>query len=208
MVLKDTNTEQNTSNSKSISNYFSIRDIEDCKFRLKIVEIGPELKSEDIKLDRLLELFISGKKRYEFYVILKKINNQISSKEFNEEKLITFKEMVIGLLEEFLNTSTSGYKMDKITIPYLFSVLKKSFFKLKLSSKRRVADSSITKNVDFHSKNSDLMVKSFDLAIRYLTNEQEDIILAALNYLFKFLDEPMNITPKGGSPTTVKQFLI
>jgi hypothetical protein len=170
-------------------------------FKIIPVEIGPEIRSEDIKLDRLLELFISGKKKYEFYLILKKINNQISSKEFNEEKLISFKEMVLVLLEEFLTTSeTSGQKMDKITIPYLFTVLKKSFFKLKSSSKRRLADPSITS--DFYIKNTELMVKSFDLAIKFLTNElQEDIILAALNYLFKFLDEPMNIQQKSQQMT-------
>jgi hypothetical protein len=135
---------------------------------------------------------------------LKRIYNQISSKEFKEEKLISFKEYTIGLLEELLSSNQND-KLDRITIPYIFTVLKKSFFKLKTSSKRRgFTESNSAKSLEIQQKNSELMVKSFDIALKYISTDlHEDIILSALNYLFKFLDEPISISYKDNPQTSV-----
>jgi hypothetical protein len=51
------------------------------------------------------------------------------------------------------------------------------------------------------------MVRAFDIAVKYLTNNlQEDIVLSALNFLYKFLDEPISITYKNVPQQMVKLY--
>jgi hypothetical protein len=85
------------------------------------------LKSEP-KLDRLFELLSTVKKKFEFYQIIKKINNYFSTKELKEDKLINFKEILLRRLEEF---SEKKELTDKILIPFIFTALKKACFKIK-----------------------------------------------------------------------------
>jgi hypothetical protein len=192
-IIKENGSSEGSRQQLKNQNYFSIKDIDD-------MEIGEELKSEDIKLDRLLELMTIVKKKLEFFQVLKKINNYISTQEFKEEKLIAFKEMMLFRLEEF---SEKNEITDKIVMPFFFSVLKKAFFKIKPVNgtnqqmrKRNSVDLNMQKLINSSSmeKNSELMLKIFKLSFTFLKTEiQEDISLSALNYIVRYLEDNVQI---------------
>ncbi len=145
-----------------------------------------------------MELLLIVKKKYELYQVLKKINHFITTKEFNEDKLNQFKEIVISYLEDFLTK-----KNDKILITYIFNILKKAFFKVRdINSNISRSKSKFFKTdkivFQVNEKNSELMLKSFNIALKYLRQDlQEDITLSALNYVFKYLEESIALNING-----------
>jgi hypothetical protein len=162
------------------------------------------------------------KKKFEFFQLLKKINNFISTKEFKDDKLITFKELLYKRVEEF---SEKKDLSDKILMPYIFAVLKKSFFKIKSSNGGNTSSRFGKKNLKRNSteanylnmnskglslfssganqsnsiensegKNLLLLIKFFDISFLFLRVDiQEDISLSALNYIVKNLEDNMQL---------------
>lgn len=206
-------------------NYFSIKDINDSIYNIFLfkfkVDIGEELKGEP-KLDRLLELLMIVKRKFEFFELIKKINNYISTKEFKEEKLILFKELLYKRVEEF---SEKIELNDKILLPYIFNVLKKAFFKIRSSnggmstkynqkrnSIRKTSDANLNKNKileleNNQEKNSALIVKYFVISFLFLRVDiQEDISLSALNYIVKHLEENVQVVIDGKMTNTDEYF--
>lgn len=173
-----------------------------------LVELGEEIKG-GIKLDRLLELLTIVKKKFEFYQILKKISNYYSTKEFKEEKLLKFKEILFKRLEEFSEKKDMN---DKILIPFIFHLLKKAFFKIKNSNggqkslkmlQRSGSDrsldnsSSLTKtqpedNEKMQITNNELLIKFFTVSFLFLRVDiHDDIALSSLNYINKYFEETL-----------------
>ncbi len=166
-----------------------------------------------MKLDRLLELLSIVKRKYEFFQILKKFNNCFTTKEFVDNKLNNFKELIYTRVSEFAEKKDLS---EIIIIPYIFALLKKVFFRMKTSNgnrdKRRKSIPSVKilnkeeskKNEDLiKTKNSELLIKYFFISFTFLRNDiHEDISLSALNFIFKYLEEAL-IFYVNGKPTTV-----
>ncbi len=173
-----------------------------------------------MKLDRLLELLSIVKRKYEFFQILKKFNNCFTTKEFVDNKLNNFKELIYTRVSEFAEKKDLS---EIIIIPYIFALLKKVFFKMKTSNgnrdRRRKSTPSLKnliaiteeskKNEDFLKiKNSELLIKYFYISFSFLRNDiHEDISLSALNFIFKYLEEAL-IFHVNGKVTTVNNFIL
>lgn len=187
------------------SNFFSIHDIEE-------VELSGELRSNKIKLERLLELLGLVKKKYEFYEVLKKLNSYIKKKELDEEKLLQFKEKIVKRLEELTENKELCELYDQILIPYIFLTMKNLFFKpftIKRNSQRKDSlikfkdeiinifdmsenGSKENKNID-KEKSLILLINSFKFSFRFLEKMEKeihtDILLSSINYIFKIFEE-------------------
>ncbi len=137
-----------------------------------------------------MELLLVVKKKYELYLVLKKINNYISTKEFSEDKFMQFKEILLLYLENLLTQSP-----DKILVPFIFNLLKKSFFKIKDVNKNRSSRKFIKAEKNnipiIDEKNSDMIMRSLTIAFKYMKLDlMEDITLSALNYVMKNFEPP------------------
>lgn len=102
-------------------------------------------------------------------------------------------------LEEF---SEKKHLTDKLVLPFIFTLLKKAFFKLKSPANgggkkpnRKHSGGDIKTDFEqISQKNSELMLKTFATAFNFLRVDiQEDVSLSALNYISKYLEEPLNI---------------
>lgn len=186
------------------SQFNTVRDIEE-------IDVETELQNEP-PLDRLIVLLNGVKKKFDFYSLLKQINSHIAGKEFKEEKLLEFKEILLKRLEEF---SEKRELDDKILLPYIFTVLKKAFFKLaksqnggqptnkqdKLGSKsprnKIESNNKLQMQVDYEKiqeRNCELLIKFFTVSFSFLRVDiQEDITLSALNFIFRYLEEALPI---------------
>ncbi len=164
-----------------------------------------------------MELLSIVKRKYEFYQILKKFNNFFTTKEFVDDKLNNFKELLYTRISEFAEKKELS---DRILIPYIFALLKKVFFRVKTSNgakekKRRQSTSSLPPTPSDESrrneeilrnKNTELLIKFFKISFSFLRNDlHEDISLSALNFIFKYLEESL-IMYINGKPTTVILF--
>jgi hypothetical protein len=110
--------------NESIS-FNSIQDIQD-------IDITEELKGEDLGLNKLLELLDLISKKYEFFVILKRISKFICNKDYTIEKLQVFKEKLIQIFENLIDFKEFH---DIVVIPFLFEIFRNIFFKTKSSEK-------------------------------------------------------------------------
>jgi hypothetical protein len=101
----------------------------------------------------LLELLKTVKKKYDFLEILKQLNNFVCTKEFKESKLLIFKELLLKRLEEF---SEKKELTDKVSIPFIFLILKKAFFKAQNPNGGNVARKRAinTNNSNYNSNNT------------------------------------------------------
>lgn len=64
----------------------------------------------------------------EYYIILKKVNQNLIMSEFTLEKMNIFKHKLILLLKNYVENFNSS---DALILPIIFYVLKRSFYKLK-----------------------------------------------------------------------------
>jgi len=179
----------------------------------------------------------------EYYVLLKRVNQNLVLTEFTLEKMNIFKDKLINLLKKLAETSNPS---DIILLPTIFFVLKRSFYKLKkdtkimlrqMNSKNNFNDSFIRKNsngsasndknsnlnsninnINSNSnnneksnpnnqilfkykdenekknfvRNGELLLESMKISCNFLdVNIHEDISISALNYIYKFLEEPI-----------------
>lgn len=158
----------------------------------------------------------------EFYVLFKRVNQNLVMSDFTLEKMNIFKEKLIYLLKNFLESSNSS---DIILLPIMFSVAKRSFFKLKKeimgmlkqmnenNSKKTIVDKNNIDNkminpnnnnqISFkykdenerknHLRNGELLLESIRISLNFLdVNWHEDISISALNYIYKFFEEPLH----------------
>ncbi len=146
---------------------------------------------------------MTEKKKFEFFKILKRLNDFINTSEFKEAKLIKFKEILTNRLQESLDRIETT---DKILVPFIFGTLKNAFFKTqnqngggsrnkKKHSSSKISSDEINKSktLDFETvnfKNVELMTRCFVLAFSFLRNDiHEDICLSALNFIHRYLEE-------------------
>jgi len=150
---------------------------------------------------------MSAKKKFEFYQILKRLTDFMSTSEFREGKLIKFKEILVNRLQE---TADKIDSTDKILVPFIFGTLKNAFFKTqsqngggsrynkkKGSSRNQNDEKNKQKNLDIETsqqKNVDLLTNCLIVAFAFLRNDiHEDVCLSALNYIHRNLEEFINI---------------
>jgi hypothetical protein len=152
---------------------------------------------EDLKFDRLLNLIKSVKNKYDFYNIIKKTFVFMSRKEFQEEKLIELKTCLLKILEEF---SERKGNFDRLIIPFIFVCLMKIFFKKNKKQngaiKRRnsLIDPPKMPFHEIQDRSVSLIVKSLEIAALFIrTDINEDISLSALNYIYRYIEEPIKI---------------
>jgi len=163
----------------------------------------------------------------EFYVLLKKVNQNLVLSDFTLEKMNYFKEKLIFLLKRFLENSNPS---DIILLPLIFFVAKRSFYKLKkptlmmlrqMSNNNQNNSNSNLVNENFsklnnsgnnlgnernfqtlkykdenekknYTRNGELLLESLNISFNFLdVILHEDISISALNYIFRFLEEPL-----------------
>jgi hypothetical protein len=152
-------------------------------------------------------MLMSAKKKFEFYQILKRLTDFMSTSEFREGKLIKFKEILVNRLQE---TADRMESTDKILVPFIFGTLKNAFFKSqsqngggsrynkkKGSLKNPNDERNKAKNLDIETtqiKNLELLTNSLNVAFLFLRNDiHEDVCLSALNYIHRNLEENIPI---------------
>lgn len=196
----------------------------------KTVEISQELKKSEINIDRVLELINMELTNQEYYTLFKRVNQNLVMSEFTLEKMNIFKNKLISILRNYIDSSNPS---DILTLPIIFYVLKRSFYKLKKenlsmlkqynssassidSNKRSLNSTSATSasvasaalavkqaQMQFkykdetekknHIRNGELLLESIKIACNFLDfNLHEDISLSALNYIYKFFEEPIH----------------
>jgi len=162
----------------------------------------------------LLELVDLKQSNEEFYTLLKKIDSIILKGELTLEKLNLFKEKIHKKLDEYQNYR---FQSDVFIIPLLFSVLRKSFYRNRKEGETRRSNnnpnspnneankkgkltyySQKTKdNVNFDkinfTRNGHLILESFKIIFGYIVKDHsEDILLSALNYIYRFFEDPIS----------------
>ena len=163
----------------------------------------------------------------EYYVLFKRVNQNIVVSDFTLQKMNIFKEKLIYLLKRF---SESSNPSDILLLPIIFSVAKRSFFKLKKeiiamlkqlnennnSSKRNSnliagekpndnninnkngSNQNVFKYKDENEKinflrNGELLLESIRISFNFLdVNWHEDISISAMNYIYRFFEEPLH----------------
>jgi hypothetical protein len=171
-----------------------------------IIDLDAELRTDKSSLDRLLQLLSTWKdyKKYDFYNLLKRLQNQLSKNEFNEEKIILFKERLNKILEDFCKANKESF--DNIILPFIFVVLRKTFYRnVKVAqgpkgkgkdsassskSLRKIDVDHLKKQAQLNYRSAQLMVNVFKTSFHYIKHEfNKDIILSALNYIYKNIEE-------------------
>jgi len=145
--------------------------------------------------------------------------------DFTLEKMNIFKEKLIEFLKRFSEISNPS---DIILLPIMFSVAKRSFFKLKKeinamlkqqnenNSRKnfnlRTGDKTFNNNNDSNNniktglfkykdenerrnflRNGELLLDSFRVSFNFLdVSWHEDISISALNYIYRFCEEPLH----------------
>jgi hypothetical protein len=160
------------------SNFSSLHDIQ--------VEVFSCLRNDSYSIDKLLELLSLDKvTKYELYIIMKKLMDYLSKKEFDEKKLNAFKEKLYIILDEI---KEKKFLFDKITIPYLINLIKRTFFKV-----NKPVASNKNKKVEPLSFNpQDVeMIKNIFQNCFYLINPEfgPEIAISSLNYINKNIDD-------------------
>jgi hypothetical protein len=160
--------------------------------------------------------------KQEFYVLFKRVNQNLIMCDFTLEKMNIFKEKLIYLLKRF---SESSNPSDIILLPIIFSVAKRSFFKLKkeiMAMLRQMNESNSRKNTGDKNnnvnkigsninkdqnllkykhenerknylRNGELLLESIRISFSFLdVIWHEDISISALNYIYRFIEEPLH----------------
>ena len=162
----------------------------------------------------------------EYYVLLKRVNQNLVMTEFTLEKMNILKQKLIKLLNDITENSNPS---DVVVLPKIFFVLKRSFFKLRKetimmlrqinfsnpieNSLNRKNSSNNTSNDKFNknsnnflqikykdenekknfNKNGELLLEAIKVACNFLdVSTHEDISISALNYIYRFFEEPLH----------------
>jgi len=172
----------------------------------------------------------------EYYVIFKRVYENLILSEFTLEKMNVFKEKLIYLLKKLADSSNPS---DIILLPTIFLVLKRSFYKIKKETmimlkqinSKNINDSFSNMSCDINKggeknsnknnrnednyddsknnhtvfkyknknekrnflRNGELILKSIKVCCNFLdVNIHEDISFSALNYIFRFFEEPLH----------------
>lgn len=159
----------------------------------------------------------------EFYVLFKRVNQNLVMSDFTLEKMNIFKEKLIYLLKRFSESSNAS---DIILLPKIFSVAKRSFFKLKKEINamlKQLNENNLKKNSNLNAsektnnnnsnsnkngllfsykdeserknylRNGELLMESIRISFNFLdVNWHEDISISALNYIYRFFEEPLH----------------
>jgi hypothetical protein len=165
------------------SNFMSLGDIE--------VVIESYLKNESISLDKLIDLLtVDNMYKYELYELLKRLHDHLCKKEFNEEKLRLFKEKLNKLLEDIKDNKGC---FDKITIPFIFNLIKRTFFKINKvpagKDKRKIPQEALKSPRDI-----EMIINIFCISFSFINPHlPHEISLSALNYITKNIEENFQI---------------
>jgi hypothetical protein len=167
------------------SDFMSLKDIP--------VEIESYLKNESISIDKLLDLISENNTKYELYELLKMLHDRLCKKEFSDEKLSIFKEKLNKVIQD-VRLNKDGY--DKIVIPFVYNLFRRSFFKVnKVLPKDKAKNKGETKNFTLHD--IEIIKNVFIFSFNYINpSVDSEISLSALNFISKIIEEnfPMLIT--------------
>lgn len=109
-------------------------------------------KSKNISSDKLLKLFLTEKTNRGYYILLKKLNDEMNTTEYTNYKLNNFKMLLNKKLQDILDKNDFT---NEIIINLILNVLKKSYYLLgKDKNKSNISMNEQIAKDSFMRKNS------------------------------------------------------
>lgn len=109
-------------------------------------------KSKNISSEKLFQLFQSEKTNRGYYILLKKLNDEMNTTEYTFQKLNNFKFLLNKKLRDIINKNDFT---NEIIINLILNILKKSYYLLgKDKKKSNISNNEQLSNDSFLRKNS------------------------------------------------------